>query len=1403
MKRWILALGLVSCCLVRPALAADPPDYLAAVQPILAGNCYRCHGPDKQSSGLRLDQRGAAFKGGRSGQAGLVKGQPDASRVIKVISGQDDELSMPPGRQKLSPEDVATLTAWVATGADWPEPKPAGPDFRADIRPLLAANCFRCHGPTKQASVLRLDQREAAFKGGKSGQAAIVAGQPDESRLIKVTSGKDPAISMPPGDKKLSAEDLATLTEWIANGAVWPDPIDYATQIQPLLQARCYECHSGENRKGGLFLDRPDEAFAGGDSGKPAIVPGKPDESELVRLISLQQKHDRMPPTGKLPDEEIALLKAWIEEGAVWPVKEASTRVQSDHWAFQPRQDPTPPEIEAAAWDGSPIDRFVYAKLQQAGLHPSAEADRQTLIRRLNLDLLGLPPSPEDVEAFVANQRPDAYERVVDQVLASPHFGERWGRYWLDLARYADSDGYEKDGQRPWAWRYRDWVIDAINKDLPYDKFTIEQLAGDLLPDATVEDQVATGFHRNTLTNREGGVDAEEFRVAQILDRTNTTATVFLGLTMACAQCHSHKYDPLSQREYYQLYSFFNDADERDISAPSPRELAAYNAEKEVFDAVHATLQEDVDAQVATYTTDALPANQAAWEAEPRRWEANWLPLDPTQLASTFGGSELTADANGVIRAGDARPDRDTYRVVLQPPAEPITGLRLELLKDETEPKGGPGRAANGNLVISEVELAKLAGDGTRTPIKLATGTADHSQGGFPVADSIDGDSGTGWALLPAIGQDHAAVYTLAEPVTTADGEQLEVRIAQNYGTAHTVGKFRLAITTAKEPAAESEWVAPKVTIAESAGGPTFHHEANDVIFVDGENPPLDTYTIVAETDLPQITAVKLEALADERLPNQGPGRVKHGNFVVSELKLSVTPKAEGKSQPIKLTRPTATYENPEFTAITAFDGKVKEKERNGWSVHPEGYSKDQELVAETVDAPNFEGGTKLTIVIEQRWGQNHTLGKFRLSVTGDPQPMPHHGLPEDVRTALETPAAKRDEAQVARLAEWYRGVDPFLASQQARLETHLAEAPKLPETKAQAIVERAEPRETHVLTRGDFLRPGAEVQPGTPAVLPPLQARGERPDRLDLAEWLVDDANPLTARVEANRIWQHLFGAGLVRTTDDFGTRGDPPTHPELLDWLADELLRQGWSRKALIREIVLSRTYRQSSQVDPGQWEVDPNNHLLSRQSRFRPQAEILRDLALSAGGLLNEAVGGPSVRPPLPPGIKELGYNNSVKWPESKGDAKYRRGLYIFFQRTVPYPMLMTFDAPDSTVTCTRRERSNTPLQALTLLNDPVFGEAAQALGRRVMQSAERPAKRVERAFLIVLSRPPTATEAARLEQYRQQVITACAADAEKAKQIAGMPEPVADQACETASWVAVARVLLNLDEFMTRE
>lgn len=812
---------------------------------------------------------------------------------------------------------------------------------------------------------------------------------------------------------------------------------DFGSDIEPILHQRCYLCHGSEQQMAGLRFDSRESVFADRDTG-PVIVPGDPAASNLIRRVSSSQDGFRMPPGGdSLSAAEQAALREWIAAGAEWPDRTAAPAARSApsgaHWAFQPVTRPELPAVRQADWVRNPIDRFVLAKLDAEGLPPSPEAPAHTLLRRVHFDLTGLPPDERDLDASGAGPAAPRYEAVVDELLRSPHFGERWALPWLDLARYADSEGYERDPLRPHAWRWRHWVVEAINRDMPYDRFTVEQIAGDLLSAATVEQRVATGFLRNGIKNREAGTKNDQKRFEETVDRLNTVANTWLGLTVGCAQCHDHKYDPLSQREFYGMFAFFHNAVERDVEAPLPGEL---------------------------------------------------------------GPHLRTAPA---YRSG-------------------LAGIRAEHGLDELQ------------AVWREGMLAAMDRPGLRT----------------------DWD--------------------------------------------HSVTEWRAA------------------------------------------NDRADWLLRAPDNDLSQLERDKI---ADWFLRSSGPD-----------------------------------------------------------------FGKD-EAVSERL---------------------------------------------------------KKARAEVAELRE-------------RRFEA----------SRAYTMIERRAPVPARLALRGDYRALGSEVAPGVPAVLPPLPEEA-KPPRLLLAEWIASDRNPLTARVEVNRVWQELFGRGLVATSENFGAQGEPPSHPELLDWLASEFVRLGWSRKALVRLIVTSAAYRQSSADRADARSRDPGNAWIARQNRLRLPAELIRDNALAVSGLLHPAVGGPSVFPPQPGGVSELSYSKK-DWDEDTGPDRYRRGLYVFLRRTSPYPMLVNFDAPDTLTSVSRRERSNTPLQALNLLNDPVFTEAAEALVFRLLEGPEAGfEERFARLTRRCLARSPSAAETERARSFHM-------AQAERFEARGG--------GAERSAWREVARALLSLDEFVTRE
>jgi hypothetical protein len=832
--------------------------------------------------------------------------------------------------------------------------------------------------------------------------------------------------------------------------------VDFTRDIKPILESRCTVCHGKVQQLSGLRLDQRSTAMQGGYSG-PVIVPHKSSESKLIRIVAGAIKDVVMPPSGdRLSNDEIGLLRAWIDQGAPWPSETeatfeeaaSSSGKKSSHWAYQPLKKPAPPEIDNPKWARNPVDHFILARLNKEGVDPSPEADKHTLFRRLHLDLTGLPPTPAQVTTYTADTEPDAYEAWVDRLLESPYYGEKWAMQWLDLARYADSDGYEKDQVRPHAWRYRHWVIKALNDDMPFDQFTMEQIAGDLLPNADTEQQVATGFHRNTLKNREGGVKIEQFRFEEVIDRANTVGTVWMGLTVGCAQCHDHKYDPITQKDYYSLFSFFNSADEVNIDAPLAGEMGPFL----------------------------------------KQW--------PRYRAER----EELLSKNRVYE--------------LMPPWE---------------------------------EKMRLA---ARNPGK--------------------------WTDL-----DHAY---------------------------DALGKY------------------------------------------------LDNGHGIVEKSPSERTRKETDGIVDHFVKNYH---------------------------------------------------RVITKEFNEELNYKDIFGKLQQL---TNDFPAI--------------------------------------------------------------------------------------------SEAQTIAESPHGRESNIHIRGAWNQKGVKVSSAIPAFLGSL-ANAADASRIDLAAWIISESNPLTSRVTVNRIWQEYFGAGLVRTSENFGSQGETPSHPNLLDWLAADFIEHGWSLKKVHKTIVMSAAYRQSSAARPELVAQDPDNRWLARQQRLRLPAELVRDSTLAVSGLLYPKIGGKSIRPPLPAGVTGLSYANQAKWPESTGQDRYRRGLYILLQRTILYPQMATFDATAREMTLCKRERSNTPLQSLNLLNDPVFTEAAQALAVRILSEPKQSFNdRLQHAFQLALARPPNNTELESLRSYYQRQTQIFEQEPGAAEKLAPV-ELAGVSRIETAAWTGLSSVLLNLDEFITRE
>ncbi len=999
---------------------------------------------------------------------------------------------------------------------------------------------------------------------------------------------------------------------WLAGTGIGvaQDDVDFGREVRPILSKYCLRCHGPDEgaRKAGLRLDLRDAAVKVLESGAAAIVPGKPDQSELLRRITSTDADEVMPPKAAktlISPEQQATLRRWIAAGAEY----------KQHWSFiAPRQAPLP-EVKLKSWPVTPIDAFILSRLERAGLSPSPRADRATLIRRVSLDLIGLPPTVEEVEGFVRDDSPQAWERLVDRLLASPRYGERWARRWLDLARYADTNGYEKDRPRS-IWPYRDWVITALNSDLPFDQFTVEQLAGDLLPNATTEQRIATGFHRNTMLNEEGGIDPLEFRFNALTDRVATTATVWLGLTLQCAQCHNHKYDPLTQRDFYQTMAFLNNADEPDLDLPK-----ADAAELHRKNLARAEQLLKVLPSKWPLPTDGAPHDKQSdpqrrelaekafqeWLTTERAKSVDWRVLHPTQAISNSPLLTVQPD-DSVLASGDITKS-DKYELTLENSSSLITAVRLEALPDLSLPGHGPGlcyyEGPKGDFFLGEFQLSA---DGR--PIKFADASHSYAKNGFGASAAaklaLDGDPQTGWTCSGRYGEAHEAVFIPAEPIS---GQQLRVTMLFGRHFASSLGRFRISVTTDDRPA--------------------------------------------VARDLPAAIQ-RLLSLPPEKLTSEQRQEL-FAQFLLS----------------------------------------VKELEKDATEI-----KKLRQPLAPTT-----------TLVLRERPPEN--------------------------------------------------------------------------------------PRPTFVHKRGEYLQPDARVEPGTPGSLPAFSAGAPR-NRWGFALWIVSPENPLAARVAVNRQWQAFFGRGLVRTLEDFGLQGEAPTHPELLDWLAVEFVKQGWSQKKLHKLIVMSATYQQLGHVRPELLAKDPENRLIGHFPHSRLDAEIIRDAALQASGLLSLKMGGPGVHPPQPEGVTEVAYGHPA-WTTSTGEDRYRRSVYTFIKRTAPFAMFNTFDAPSGESCLARRDQSNTPLQSLTLLNDVMFVDATQAAGKLLVARPGEIGERVRYAFQRCFARLPTESEAAKLVQFVETQRARCLSKELDAAAIAGTK---GSDAAERAAWTLLARALFNLDEFVTK-
>jgi hypothetical protein len=1154
------------------------------------------------------------------------------------------------------------------------------------------------------------------------------------------------------------------------------EPVDFNRQIRPILSDNCFLCHGFDHstREADLRLDIRDGALAD-MGGYSAVVPGDLEESELWFRINSDRKKEVMPPakTGKvLTAEQKDLLKRWIEGGAEYTA----------HWAFVPPKDLEPPARTAVsankkAWKRSNgIDGFIQSRLEDAGLRPSPTADKQTLIRRVTLDLTGLPPTPKQVSDYLADRRPGAYQRVVERLLSSSAHAEHMSRHWLDAARYGDTHGLHLDNYRS-MYRYRDWLIQAFERNMPYDQFVTEQLAGDLIPDPTLNQKLATGFVRCNATSAEGGMIAEEFLAKYAMDRVDTFGTVFMGMSIGCAQCHDHKFDPVTQDEYFQLFAFFNNiaesASDQNIAAPPPVLRAPY-PEQEARLAVLDQTAADQRAFLEAPMPEA-DAKQRLWQAEQLgQIKRDWYQPSHLELSSQ-NGTELVVVEDGYVLAQGANPDKEVFEVVAQLPAGAWSALRLEVAPDGSTPAKGVGRAVNSNVVMSGVEIeVQYPGGSEFHPVKIAQALADHQQDKYGTAGVLDDNVETGWALLPQEAKAHTLLLQPAMALQAPKGLKVKLRLRfESVHKQHVIGKFRLTATSnaSFEPLVSGTWQESPFYAADSGA------KAYQTAFA------------------PQLYPNDVEW---KSMPAYEDGKVHNLKGGVGATYLRRELSSPGDR--------TAVLSVGSDDAIQIWLNGDLVLERDV-----------QRAVAADQDQVELRLKAGVNTLMYKVTNYGGGFGFYYRMLKDDPGGLP---LPVMQRLANASGSTSSAADEVELRNYFRRNFSPEWKERDVELQATLAKVEALNAEIPMSLVaqERKERRPARLLNRGQYDDPGHEVQPGTPGLFPPMEVLAPlnasalandssvQPiaSRMDLANWLFRDDHPLTARVQANRLWQMLFGVGLVSTIGDFGAQGDWPSHPKLLDWLAAEFQQSGWDQRHMLRLMVTSATYMQDSGWSDAKAEVDGGNRLLSRGPRFRLDAEVIRDSALAASGLLVDKIGGPSVKPYQPEGLwKAVGYtgSNTANFARDKGDALYRRSMYTFWKRTSPPPTMNLFDAPTRESCNVQRERTNTPLQALALWNDTQFVEAARVMATGMMQSKTPFAY----AYQRLLARQPRAEEVAVLKQLLERQLHVFANDPEGAMALLEVGEKEVDaalNASELAAWTSVASVILNLDEAVTR-
>jgi hypothetical protein len=1087
-------------------------------------------------------------------------------------------------------------------------------------------------------------------------------------------------------------------------------PVDFQREVRPILSQNCFLCHGPDEseRKGGLRLDVREGALTPAKSGAKAIVPKQADESELLKRITHADPDEAMPPAKsgkKLTSQEIEVLRRWISEGAPY----------AQHWAYEKPVRPELPKVANKDWVRNGLDYFIAERLEKESLQPSSEANRRTLIRRVSLDLTGLPPTPEEVNTFLNDPAADAYERLVDRMLEKQAFGEHWARMWLDLARYADSAGYADDPLRS-IWAYRDYVINSFNSNKPFDQFTIEQMAGDLLPNPTEEQIVATAFHRNTMTNSEGGTQDEEFRAVAVVDRVNTTAAVWMGTSLACAQCHTHKYDPITQEEYFRFYAILNNTADADRPDESPIHKFFNREQKKTRSAWEKEIA-SLETILQTHTSESETSFKKWDENFPRN--AKWETQKPVKVTFKREEAANVADDGKVTRgSGEAS---ETYTLEFPLEGASFSALRLEI-SPEVEAKGLINR------ISATITPPKGVVAGRYVRIEIPGKEKILSLAEVQVFSGRENIAPTGEATQSSTFQNSPAKLAI-------DGK--------------TDGDFNNNSTTHTDKTENPWWELDLKAVHELGRIVLWNRTDNGLhtrladfrITIFDEQREVVWERTIKETPNPSL-ALEVDGTRNVNFKGAFASSSSSGNDPAAVL--------AGKADRKKGWAPDAG----ESATLTILADKV-------WTA-PSGSKLTLSLEQSAANSASLLSNFRIALTSDGEFPEYASRPAEILSLLAKESSR---------RSEAETASLSK---------HYLRHVAPELKSERDRVASLQRKLDEMKPNTVPIFTELAgdKRRKTRVQLRGNYLDLGKEVREGVPAALAGSEEAMPQ-DRLALAKWLVSPENPLTARVVVNRFWEQIFGIGLVRTSEEFGAQGELPSHPELLDWLATEFVAQRWDVKKFLKLLVTSSAYRQSSKVSAELAERDPENRLLARGPRFRMSAEAIRDQALFIGGLLSPKMLGPSVKPPQPASGLNAAFGSSVDWKTSEGEDRFRRGLYTEWRRTSPYPSMTTFDAPNREVCTVRRTRTNTPLQALVTLNDSVYLEAAQGLAMRMMRGGDTVADRIRYGFEVCVARPPNERELNRLaELFGEAVSEFAKSPNDKAKKIAppNASEPV---------------------------